>query len=134
VWEYRSFWNWASASGFTTDGQTVGLNLGCGFGDLTAATENCLVLNGIVHKLEQVKFAYSSVDFMHPWKFTDSEDRLELDFIPFKERIATTRLGIIDSVVHQMLGKYSGTVRADDGTVVQIKDLIGFAEEHKARW
>ena len=27
VWEYKSFWNWASASGFLPDGQTIGLNL-----------------------------------------------------------------------------------------------------------
>jgi hypothetical protein len=134
VWEYRSFWNWASASGFLSDGQTVGLNLGSGFGDLSAATENCLVLNGKVHKLDQVKFGYDPGKFMNPWKFTDSEGRLELDFVPFKERIATTKLGIIDSEVHQMLGRYSGTVRTDEGRIVEVKDLIGFAEEHRARW
>jgi hypothetical protein len=134
VWEYQSFWNWASASGFLSDGQTVGLNLGCGFGDLSAATENCLVLNGKVHKLDQVKFGYDSSDFMHPWKFTDSEGRLNLDFVPFKERIATTNLGIISSVVHQMLGKYSGTVCTDEGMIIEINNLMGFAEEHRARW
>jgi hypothetical protein len=51
VWEYRSFWNWASASGFLPDGRTIGLNLGCGFGDLSHATENCTILNGRIHKL-----------------------------------------------------------------------------------
>ena len=134
VWEYQSFWNWASASGFLPTGGTVGLNLGSGFGDLSAATENCLVLNGKLHKLDQVKFGYSSTDFMQPWKFTDSEGRLDLDFVPFKERVATTKLGIIDSEVHQMLGKYSGTVRADDEQIIQLVDLIGFAEQHRARW
>ncbi len=134
VWEYKSFWNWASASGFLPDGQTIGLNLGCGFGDLSAATENCFVLNGKVHKLEQVKFSYESHDFMRPWKFTDSEDRLNLNFVPFKERKAITNLGIIFSEVHQLLGRYSGTVRTDEGAIIQINDLIGFAEEHQARW
>jgi hypothetical protein len=134
VWEYQSFWNWASASGFLPDGRSVGLNLGCGFGDLSAATENCLVLDGKIHKLEQVKFGFTSGQFMLPWKFTDSENRLDLDFVPFKERVAITNLGIIFSEVHQMLGKYSGTARADDGSLIQINDLIGFAEEHHARW
>lgn len=60
VWEYKSFWNWASASGFLPDGRTVGLNLGCGFGDLSAATENALILENHVHKLDQVKFDYTS--------------------------------------------------------------------------
>jgi hypothetical protein len=134
VWAYKSFWNWASASGFMPDGRTVGLNLGCGFGDLSAATENCLVLDGKVHKLAQVNFGYDPHNFTHPWKFTDSADRLNMDFVPFKERVATTNLGIIFSEVHQLFGKYSGTVVTDDGIPVQINDLIGFAEEHHARW
>jgi len=37
VWEYQSFWNWASSSGFLPDGRTIGMNLGCGFGDLRKA-------------------------------------------------------------------------------------------------
>jgi hypothetical protein len=134
VWEYKSFWNWASASGYLPDGRTIGLNLGCGFGDLSKATENCIVLDGKVHKLEQVKFGYQSGKYMQPWKFTDSEGRLDLDFVPFKERIATTNLGIITSEVHQMFGRYSGTLRTDQGEQIQLRDLIGFAEEHQAHW
>jgi hypothetical protein len=134
VWEYQSYWNWASSSGFLPDGRTVGLNLGCGFGDLSKAGENALVLGNRVHKLEQVKFDYISGDYMKIWKFSDTEDRLDLTFTPFKERIATTRLGIIDSEVHQMFGRYNGKAIADDGEVIEIKDLIGFAEEHHARW
>ncbi len=134
VWEYQSFRNWASASGFLPDGQMVGHNLGCGFGDLSAAMENCLVLNGKVHKLDKVKFEYDSQNFLQPWNFTDSDDRLNLDFIPFKEREAKTNLGIIFSEVHQMLGRYSGVVRTDEGEIIKIKNLIGFAEEHQARW
>ena len=134
VWEYRSFWNWASASGFLPDGRTVGLNLGCGFGDLSRATENCVILDGRVHKLDQVSFEYQSGEYMRPWRFTDNEGRLELTFTPFKERVARTKLGLIDSEVHQMFGRYAGHARLDDGQVVELRDVIGFAEEHHARW
>ncbi len=134
VWEYKSFWNWASASGFLPDGRTIGLNLGCGFGDLSKATENCLVLDGKLHKLEQVRFGYQSGQYMLPWKFTDSQGRLDLDFVPFKERIATTNLAVITSEVHQMFGRYSGTLRTDQGELIELKDLVGFAEEHQACW
>ncbi len=134
VWEYSSFWNWASASGFLPDGRQVGLNLGCGFGDLSAATENCLVLEGRVHKLGAVRFDYHSGDYMHPWHFTDDEGRLDLTLVPFKERVARTNLGVIFSEVHQMFGRYQGRVVADDGEVISIQGLIGFAEEHQARW
>lgn len=134
VWEYRSFWNWASASGFLADGRTVGLNLGCGFGDLSAATENALILGNRIHKLDQVRFDYQSGKYMQPWHFTDNENRLDLTFTPFMERLAQTNLGIIFSEVHQMFGHYNGWAVADDGEKVQISQLVGFAEEHHARW
>jgi hypothetical protein len=134
VWEYKSYWNWASASGFLPDGRSVGLNLGCGFGDLSKAGENALFLENRIHKLEQVKFDYDSGDYMKPWKFTDIEGRLNLVFTPFRDRVARTDLAIITSEVHQMFGRYNGRALTDDGKVVQIKDLIGFAEEHQAKW
>ena len=134
VWEYQSFWNWASTSGFLPDGRTIGLNLGQGFGDLSKATENCVILNGRVHKLGAVRFDYKSSDYMQPWRFTDDENRLDLTFIPFKDRTARTNLGIIFSEVHQMFGRYNGRVILDDGSPLEIHDLIGFAEEHHARW
>jgi hypothetical protein len=134
VWEYRSYWNWASASGLHQDGRSIGLNLGQGFGDLSKATENCAILDGRVHKLGAVRFDYRSGDYMQPWHFTDDEQRLDLTFTPFKERTAQTNLGIIFSEVHQMFGHYNGRVVLEDGQPVEIRDLLGFAEEHKARW
>ena len=134
VWEYSSFWNWASASGYLNDGRSVGVNLGSGFGDTSAATENALILENRVHKLDQVTFDYDPKDFMKPWKFTDNQERLDLDFVPFKDRVATTRMVIINSEVHQLFGHYSGRVRTDEGEVLKIDGLIGFAEEHHARW
>jgi hypothetical protein len=134
VWGYQSYWNWASASGFLPDGKSVGLNLGCGFGDLSKAGENAIILDNRIHKLDQVKFDYISGDYMKPWKFTDNEGRLELVFTPSKDRTAQTNLGIIFSEVHQMFGRYNGKAVTDDGKTFQIKDLVGFAEEHHARW
>jgi hypothetical protein len=134
VWKYSSFWNWASASGYLPDGRTLGLNLGQGFGDLSRATENCVILDGRVHKLDQVSFDYQSGEYMRPWRFTDNEGRLDLTFTPFHERIAGTALVVIDSEVHQMFGRYSGSVRLDEGQEMHVQDLVGFAEEHHARW
>lgn len=134
VWAYRSFWNWASASGFLPDGRTVGLNLGCGFGDTSVATEDCLILDGRVHKLGQVDFDYNPKDHKQPWTFADSNGRLKLEFTPFIERLARTDLKLIFSEVHQMFGRYTGTIISDDGEEIYIENLIGFAEEHHARW
>ncbi len=38
------------------------------------------------------------------------------------------------SEVHQMFGRYSGFVVADNGERIEIKDLISWAEEHHAEW
>ncbi len=134
VWEYQSFWVWASASGFLPDGRTVGLNMGYGFGDTSAATENALILNGRIHKLAQIDFKYDSTDFKRPWKMTAPDGRLDLEFVPFVERVAKTDLKILSSEVHQMFGRYYGTVQTDDGEAIQLEGLIGFAEEHHAKW
>jgi hypothetical protein len=134
VWQYSSFWNWASASGFLPDGRTVGLNLGTGFGDTSRATENCLILDGKIHKFDQVKFDYDPRDHYAPWQFTDSDGRMQLEFTPFKERLARTNLLLIYSEVHQMFGHYSGWVKSDQDEMLEIDGLVGFAEDHIARW
>lgn len=134
VWDYQSKWKWASASGFLADGGTVGLNMGYGFGDNSAATENALILNGVIHKLDQVEFDYDPANYMKPWTFRDNQGRLDLTLTPFTERVAQTNLGIIFSEVHQMFGKYSGLVIDDYGNKVIIEGLSGFAEDHFARW
>jgi hypothetical protein len=134
VWEYRSFWVWASASGFLPDGCTVGLNLGYGFGDTSAATENALVLAGRIHKLGQVDFSYDPSDFKRPWRMVAPGGRLDLTFTPFLERVAATNLLVIASEVHQMFGRYGGTVQTDTGEVLRLEGLVGWVEEHQARW
>ncbi len=134
IWDYRSFWVWASASGFLPDGRSVGLNLGFGFGDTSKATENALILNGRLHKLGRVDFQYNSRNFKQPWRMSSPDGRLQLEFTPFVERVAQTNLLLIASEVHQMFGRYRGTVNADDGEVIRLDGLIGWAEEHHARW
>lgn len=134
VWEYRSFWVWTSASGFLPDGRTLGLNLGFGFGDTSAATENTLLLNGRIHKLGQVDFTYDARDFMRPWRIRAPDGRLSLEFSPFFERVARTNLLLIASEVHQIFGRFEGHVVTDDGETVPVRELVGWAEEHHARW
>ena len=134
VWEYKSFWVWASASGFLPDRRTIGLNLGFGFGDTSAAGENAFILNGKVNKLEDVKFEYDPKNFMKPWHMTGSDGRLDLEFTPFFERVAKTDVKLLMSEVHQMFGRYNGRVISDSGEKIDIENLVGFAEEHHAKW
>ncbi|PKO14986.1 MAG: hypothetical protein CVU39_13005 [Chloroflexi bacterium HGW-Chloroflexi-10] len=134
VWAYESFWVWASSSGFCTDGRRVGLNLGYGFGDTSAATENAFILEGKIHKLGKVDFNYTSGDFMKPWQMQSDDGRLSLTFTPFYDRTAKTDIKLLYSEVHQMFGEYNGTLMTDQGETVTVQSMKGFAEEHHARW
>ena len=125
---------WASASDFLPGGHTLGLNLGYGFGDTGAATENVVILDGRIHKLAEVRFDYDPADFMEPWHMVSPNGRLELEFVPFKERVARSNLLLITSEVHQMFGRYRGKVVGDGGEAIEVRDVTGFAEEHHARW
>ncbi len=136
VWPYSSCWNWASFSGAAEDGTRVGVNLGAGWTDGTGMTENALWVDGRVAKLsEEVVFSYDPADFMRPWRLRTSEsDRVELEFIPFFERVAKTDLLLLKSEVHQMIGRFSGTVAGHDGRRLRVEGVVGWAEEHRARW
>lgn len=134
VWAYDSFWVWASSSGFLADGRHIGLNMGYGFGDTSKATENAFILSDRIQKLGEIKFHYDSNNFMSPWKMISDDERLNLTFTPFFERVAKTDVKILNSEVHQMFGKYNGLLMAEDGEKINIENLIGFAEEHHARW
>ena len=134
VWEYHSFWVWSTASGFLPDGRRVGLNLGYGFGDTSAATENAILLEGKVHKLGQVTTIYDPHNLSAPWIFRSPEERLTLHFTPFYERVAKTDFKLLGSEVHQLFGKFQGTIQSDDGETIEINNLTGSTEEHHARW
>ncbi len=134
VWEYSTFWNWASASGWLPDGRVLGLNLGKGFGDLSHASENTFYLDGKMNKLGWLELKYDSTDYMKPWTFKTDDGRLDLVLEPFVDRPTFVNLGFAKAEGHQMFGKYSGTLITDSGETLEVKDLIGWAEEHVARW
>ena len=136
MWPYECFWNWSSFSTRLADGRTVGVNLGAGWTDGTGLNENGLCLDGKLFKLsEDIAFEYDNQNFMAPWKLTTTEtDRVNLVFTPFFERTATTDALVIRSEVHQMFGRFSGTVKSDSGEVYTVKDVIGWAEDHHAKW
>lgn len=135
IWPYSSFWNWAAASG-RTDGRTIGLNLGAGWTDGTGSTENGLCIDGRLSKIsEDLEFAYHPGDFMKPWTIrTTRSDQVDLRFVPFFERVAKSNLLLIRSEVHQCIGRFEGTVKTTAGEPIPVRDLIGWAEEHHARW
>lgn len=132
VWTYHNTWYWGSASGLV-GGVPFGFNIGYGFGDTSAASEDVLFYNGKVHKLSRVKWSVPG-DLMTPWSFSDDGGRFCLEFCPGLERAACTSVGVIKSDQHQVFGKFSGKVALDDGTVLELTDFMGFAEQVENKW
>ena len=135
VWPYASVWNWSSFSG-KSDGHVIGVNLGGRWTDGTGLTENSLTYDGVITKLsEDVIFHYDTNDYMKPWTIaTRDSKRVHLVFTPFYERIANTEALILKSSVHQMFGSFEGTITPDGEKPIKVHDLIGWAEDHQARW
>jgi len=135
VWTFDNTWYWGSASGLV-DGRRFGFNIGYGFGDTSAASENMLFLDGTAHKLDRVEFHMpaGSPDSA-PWRFSSNDGRFELDFTPLVDRAdKVSLLGLFVTDQHQVFGRFSGTVVLDDGTRLEIRDLTGFAEKVHNRW
>jgi Protein of unknown function (DUF2804) len=135
VWPYRSVWNWASASG-AAGGRRVGLNLGGKWTDGTGFTENGLCLDGRLHKLsEDLVWEYDRADWMAPWRIrTPRSKRVDLAFRPFFHKPSRLELGVLGNDLHVCFGRFDGNVVGDDGVSVELADLVGWAEEHRARW
>jgi hypothetical protein len=138
VWPYAGTWYWGAGMGLV-GGKSFGWNVGYGFGDTGAATENMLFHEGRAHKLEAVTFniprtADGRDDFLSPWTFGSSDGRFEMDFAPRLDRAAHTAVGPLMSDQHQVFGLFNGKARLDDGKVVEIRDFPGFAEKVRNRW
>ncbi len=143
VWTYENTWYWASLSTYL-NGKTFGLNLGYGFGDNSAATENMIFYDGVAHKIENVTFhiptkqvsAKQTVvdNYMGPWIFTSSDGRLGLEFHPIIDRCDNTNLLLLSSSQHQVFGYFKGFAFLDDGTKLEFQDKLGFAEKVHNKW
>ena len=137
VWTYHNTWYWGSASG-VLDGVPFGWNIGYGFGNTAAASENALFYDGVLHKLGRVTFEIpkrdGKYDYLAPWKFTSDDNRFYMDFTPVLDRSACMNVGVLKSDQHQVFGRFTGRVTLDDGTVLPVRDLFGFAERVENKW
>ncbi|HOJ87791.1 MAG TPA: DUF2804 domain-containing protein [Pseudothermotoga sp.] len=136
VWKYSTFWNWASFAADYDDRTVLGANLGAGWTDGTGTNENAILINGRLNKIaSDVVFQYDKHDLMKPWHiYSKDSDDVDLEFQPIYHRTAKTNLVLLYSRVHQMIGTFKGFVRGENREMYIIRDAIGWAEEHHARW
>ncbi len=128
VWTYDNTWYWGSGNG-VVEGKPFGFNIGYGFGDTSAASENILFYDGVGHKLDDVTFHIPKHSYLEPWKISSSDGRFEMDFTPVLDRAAKIDVKLITTDQHQVFGKMSGTAVLDDGTKLEIRDLLCFCEK-----
>ena len=138
VWTRDNTWYWSAAQGWQ-DGHVFGFNLGYGFGDTSAASENMVFVDGVAHKLGRVDFGIPTLDataakvadrflLLRPWHMSDDEGRLSLMFTPEIDRSDYMDFKAIVSDQHQVFGRFDGSVELDDGTRFAVRGLRGFAE------
>lgn len=132
VWPFHNEWFWSNGTG-EAEGKVFGFNLGCGFGNTQAATENMLFYENQYHKLGHVKILHQD-DFMLPWHLVDEEGRVNLTLTPTYDRTTTTKVLFIDNECHQVFGRFDGFVILDDGRRLEVKELYAFAEHAVNNW
>lgn len=134
VWPYATKWYWGNGNCHLPDGHVFGFEIGWGFGNMSYATENMLFYDGVAHKIEEVYLKRDEKDFMKPWVFTSNDGRFEMTMTPTYDNFTSSRLAIIGNICHQVFGKWNGTATLDDGTVLEIKDMLAFCEFSDYLW
>ena len=137
VWTYSNTWYWSSLNAYQ-DGHRIGFNLGYGFGDTSASSENMFFYDNEAYKLEDVVFNIpknekGKLDFLKDWTFTSEKCDINLSFHPIIDRYSNTNALIIQSNQHQVFGYFSGEIKVE-GKTYELKNLLGFAEMVKNRW
>lgn len=127
----ETFWNWACFSGHA-GGHVLGLNMSCGVNE-TGHSENCIWVDGkrIPVGLAQFNFDRNNPDSL--WHLTTSDGSIDLTVTPAGLHAERMNLGLFATNFKQFFGRFAGTVRAGDKTIV-IDNLWGFVEDQYAKW
>jgi hypothetical protein len=138
-WPYRTNWNWGGGAGFGHGAgearPVVGLQLGGKWTEGTGATENGVLVDGRLTKIgAELAWDYLWDDPLAKWKVRAPDGSVDLVLHPRYDKHSRTEAGVMGMEVHQVFGRWSGSVRTDDGQIVVFDDLQGFAEECRARW
>jgi hypothetical protein len=136
-WPYATNWNWGGGAGRVSDAggnpHTVGLQLGGRWTVGTGFTENGVIVDGRLSKIgAELEWDYDWDDPMKPWRVTGGG--VDLTLTPVYDKHTGVNAFVLRTEVHQVFGRWSGTVTTDDGTTSTLDAIQGFAEESRSRW
>ena len=134
VWPYRSFWNWGVCTG-EQDGVRIGVNMGAKWTTGTGSNENGILIDGRLHKvMEDLRWDYAPGDWRKPWRVrAELSGAIDLTLEPRHPQITKLDLGLLATGGVCCFGRWSGRITVDGG-VLEVRDLLGWAEEFSHRW
>lgn len=137
VWPYHEKWYWGNGSTYI-DGKLFGFEIGWGFGDMSAASENTVFYDGKAHKIGEISLKKPhrfGLGYMKPWEFVSSDGRFNMTMTPEYDNHSMLGIPFVFGMhCHQVHGKWNGTVILDDGTKLEIRDMYAFCEHADNRW
>ena len=132
-WPTTVTWRWAALAG-TVDGAPLAVNLGEGFGDPSAGTENLVVYDNLPHKLGAVEWTHDADDPARDWSFRSPDGRVNLVLHPAAREVDDLDLGSQYQHLRKGYGRFSGSITLEDGRTLTLDALPGFAEEMHLAW
>ena len=134
-WPYSTRWNWGGGAGRARDGSVVGVQLGGRWTRGTGMTENGVIVDSRLTKIgTELDWTYDWDAPMQPWRVRHPDGSLDLTLTPRHDRHARVQALVVATEVHQVFGRWHGHVTTDDGRVVELDGINGFAEESRSRW
>lgn len=132
-------WYWGSGATCLTDADgkkhIFGFEITWAIGDESHATETCIFYDGKVHKIGAVDVEkFPKGRFMEDWKIISEDGRFNLTMTPIRNNPSDVNLGFARMNCNQVYGHWNGDVTLDDGTKLEIKDLIAFCEYVENKW
>jgi len=126
------FWNWAAGGGLDKNGNRLGFNLVQGINE-TGNTENAIWINDRQIKVDLTNFAYDDLRTNEAWHLTSADGKIDLNFFPEGERSADKNYGFVASAFKQLFGSFQGEI-SDGEKTYELEKVVGFTEEHFAKW
>ncbi len=128
-------WYWAALSGILSKDHKT--RVGANFAALTNESfypENAFWINGKRTRVSRTIYDFDFKNLYRPWHVWDEDGRVDLRFFPMGERSEKINALILKSSFHQMIGKFEGRFTPLEGDPLEIQDIYGFAEFHRALW
>ena len=129
IWLRSSTWIWAALMD-----ERYLINLGGGFTDRSPASENAVIYDNVVNKLEDVEISVPEDLERGVWRFKEKNGRLFLEMHPAVNRKDHQDYKLIKSFQDQVFGTYSGYFILDSGEKIEVRDKFGFAEKVYNKW